>query len=139
MVLGFDDMDGYLQANNPYFGATVGRVANRIANGEFGLNGKTYQLARNWNGLHHLHGGLIGFDKLNWTTHVEGTTVKMTLLSVDGSEFYPGDLLVTCSFRLESDNTFHMNFTGTTSKPTPINLTNHSYFNLAGHVRNWSC
>lgn len=113
----------------------MGRVANRIGNGEFNLNGKTYKLAKNFLGKHSLHGGLIGFDKCNWDHHVEGTTVYLTHTSLDGFEGYPGTVIVTCACELTDANEFSMKIKAVTSKPTIINLSNHSYFNLAGHVR----
>lgn len=136
VVLGFDDISGYRKSNNPYFGALVGRVANRIAKGEFILNGNVVKVAKNWNNKHHLHGGLIGFDKFNFNHYVEGNIVYLSHLSPDGYEGYPGDLLVTVKCELRSDNSIEMEYQATSTKPTAVNLTNHSYFNLAGHVRN---
>lgn len=135
IVLGFDDISGYRKSNNPYFGALVGRVANRIARGQFVLNGEVINVAKNWNNKHHLHGGIIGFDKFNFDHHVDGNTVYLTHLSPDGYEGYPGAVLVTVSCELLADNSIDMKFQATTTKSTAINLTNHSYFNLAGHVR----
>jgi aldose 1-epimerase len=134
VVLGFDDIDGYRKSNNPYFGALVGRVANRIARGSFVLNGEIVTVARNWNNKHSLHGGNIGFDKFNFDYHIDGKVVYLTHLSPDGYEGYPGSLLTTVKCQLLSDNSIEMEFSATTTKPTAINLTNHSYFNLAGHV-----
>jgi aldose 1-epimerase len=135
VVLGFDDIAGYRKDNNPYFGALVGRVANRIARGEFTLNGEAVKVAKNWNGKHHLHGGIIGFDKFNFSHYIDGNVVYLSHLSPDGYEGYPGDLLVTVKCELRSDNSLKMECQATTTKPTAINCTNHSYFNLAGHVR----
>lgn len=135
VVLGFDDIPGYKKKLNPYFGAVIGRVANRIARGEFVLNGVTYHVAKNWNGIHHLHGGVIGFDKFNWIPHVVGNALYLSHLNEDGFEGYPGHVLTTLKYELSADNEFSMSISATSSKPTPINLTNHSYFNLAGHVR----
>lgn len=135
LVLGFDDIDGYRKSNNPYFGAIVGRVANRIARGEFTLNGEVLKVAKNWNNKHHLHGGIIGFDKFNFVHHVEGNVVYLSHLSPDNYEGYPGDVLLTIKCELRNDNSIAMEYQATSTKPTPINLTNHSYFNLAGHVR----
>lgn len=134
VVLGFDDIAGYRKSNNPYFGALVGRVANRIARGEFTLNEKVYHVAKNWNNKHHLHGGIVGFDKFNFNHHVEGNVLFLSHLNPDGYEGYPGDVLTTVKCELRSDNSIAMEYTATSTKPTPINLTNHSYFNLAGHV-----
>lgn len=136
VVMGFDDIAGYRKSNNPYFGALVGRVANRIAKGEFLLHGEKYNVAKNWMEKHHLHGGIFGFDKFNFDHHVEGKAVYLSHLSPDGYEGYPGAVLMTVKCELLSDNSFKMEYLATTTKPTPINLTNHSYFNLAGHVRN---
>lgn len=125
---------GYQSKTNPYFGATVGRVCNRIGNGRFDLNGKHIEVDRNFNGTHQLHGGTIGFDKFNWNAHRVGTKVIMTHVNPDGFQGYPGDVLAQVTYELHSDGSFSGKYTATTSKPTPINLTNHSYFNLAGHV-----
>lgn len=134
VVLGFDDMEGYQTKSNPHIGCTVGRIANRIANGEFKIDGKEYKVEKNLNEKHHLHGGSLGFDKKNWVAYVDGTKVRMSLLSPDGDEGYPGDVLATVTYYLDHNNTFHIQFEATASKITIINLTNHSYFNLAGHV-----
>lgn len=134
VVLGFDDIAGYRTKKNPYFGALVGRVANRIARGEFEIGGEKFSVAKNWNNKHHLHGGVIGFDKFNFSHHVDGNVVYLSHLSPDGYEGYPGDVLMTVRCELREDCTVAMEYTATSTKPTPINLTNHSYFNLAGHV-----
>lgn len=134
VVLGFDDIDGYRKSNNPYFGALVGRVANRIARGQFILNGEIVNVARNWNNKHSLHGGVIGFDKFNFNHYVKGNAVYLTHLSPDYYEGYPGAVLLTFKCELLCDNSLTMSFKATTTRPTAINLTNHSYFNLAGHV-----
>jgi aldose 1-epimerase len=131
VVLGFDSLENYLNGH-PYFGCTVGRVANRIAKGRFTLEGKTYELAVN-NGPNHLHGGLIGFDKKIWKAEPQtGTTVKFSYTSADGEEGYPGEVVVTVLMTLSDKNELSIDYTATTDKPTPVNLTNHSYFNLAG-------
>lgn len=135
VVLGFDDIPGYQGANNPYFGATVGRVANRIGGGRFTIDGAVYEVTKNYEGRHQLHGGKIGFDKFNWTSHVDGTVVTLSHTNMDGHEGYPGTVLTSITYELKNDNRFVFKFQAVSSKPTPINLTNHSYFNLAGHVR----
>lgn len=134
VVLGFDNIQGYRKSNNPYFGALVGRVANRIARGQFVLNGEVSNVAKNWNNKHHLHGGIVGFDKFNWDSYVDGNVVHFSHLNPDGYEGYPGAVLTTVSCELLDDNSFTLAIQATSTKPTPINLTNHSYFNLAGHV-----
>jgi aldose 1-epimerase len=112
----------------------MGRVANRIANGQFQLNGKNYNgLAKNFLGKHTIHGGVIGFDKFNWDSHVDGKKVYLTHVNPDGFEGFPGTVLVTVECALTDDNSFSMKVTAVTNKPTPINMSNHSYFNLAGH------
>ena len=132
VVLGFSDFNDYLQ-HNPFFGATAGRYANRIANGQFELDGKTYHLFVN-NGPNTLHGGKVGFDKRVWkarqTPDLKG--VVFSYLSPDGEENFPGNLNVTCTYTLDDDNSLKIEFTATTDKPTIVNLANHSYFNLGG-------
>lgn len=130
VVLGFDSLEGYLN-KHPYFGAVVGRVANRIAEGKFSLEGKEYQLAIN-NGPNSIHGGINGFDKKLWTPEVLPNGVRFFLVSEDGEEGYPGELKVWVTYTLDRDE-LTVNYKAQTSKTTPINLTNHSYFNLAGH------
>ena len=99
IVLGFDSIEEYQGENNPYFGATVGRVANRVRDGVFNLEGEEYNLPRN-DGNNTLHGGLVGFDKRNWLSSVEDNSVVFTYLSPDGEEGFPGDLLVSVRYRL---------------------------------------
>jgi aldose 1-epimerase len=134
VVLGFDDLKGYL-AGHPYFGATVGRVANRIAKAKFTLDGKEYKLAAN-NGPNSLHGGARGFDKVVWKANIVETSpnpsVRFTYRSPDGEEGYPGNLDVAVTYTLTADNALRLTYEATTDKATPVNLTNHSYFNLAG-------
>ena len=134
VVFGFDSLDGYL-AKPPYFGATVGRVANRVARGKFTLDGKEYTLAVN-NGPNSLHGGLKGFDKVVWKAEEvpskTGASVKFSYVSPDGEEGYPGTLNVSVTYTLTNDNALQLDYAATTDKATPVNLTNHSYFNLAG-------
>lgn len=129
VTLGFDSLDRYL-AGHPFFGATCGRVANRIAKGKFKIDGVEYQLATN-NGPNHLHGGLKGFDKALWNAEQLADGVKLTHVSPDGDEGYPGRLSVTVIYRLTDDNELTIDYTATTDKATPINLTNHTYWNLA--------
>ena len=134
IVLGFDNISQY-QKESPYFGATVGRVANRIAGGEFELDGKKYKLAIN-NGPNTLHGGLKGFDKRVWKaepfSNSDKRGVKFQYTSADMEEGFPGRLEVTVTYTLTDDNELQIDYTASSDKPTPINLTNHSYFNLAG-------
>lgn len=130
VVLGFDNLEQYLKGH-PYFGCTVGRFANRIAKGQFSLDGKTYKLAVN-NGPNHLHGGLKGFDKVVWKAELQSGAVKFTYASRDGEEGYPGKLDVTVVMTLTDTSELRIDYTATADKATPVNLTNHSYFNLAG-------
>jgi aldose 1-epimerase len=135
VVLGFSDLKSYL-AGHPCFGATVGRVANRIARGKFTLNGKEYKLAIN-NGPNSLHGGLKGFDKVIWKAEPvrdvkDGVAVKFSYLSPDGEEGYPGNLSTTVTYTLTNKNALRIDYEAKTDKATPVNLTNHTYFNLAG-------
>jgi aldose 1-epimerase len=134
VVLGFDNLQSYL-AGHPFFGTITGRVANRIAKGKFTLDGKEYKLAVN-NGPNSLHGGLQGFDKKVWKAEPieasDGVGVKLSYLSKDGEEGYPGNLSVTVTYTLTNQNELRIDYQATTDKATPVNLTNHSYFNLAG-------
>jgi aldose 1-epimerase len=133
VVLGFDDLQGYL-GNNPYFGAIVGRYANRIAKARFTLDGVEYKLAAN-NGPNSLHGGLKGFDKRVWTPREISKphpSLELTYLSKDGEEGYPGNLRVKVVYSLSDDNELKIDYSATTDKDTVLNLSNHSYFNLAG-------
>jgi aldose 1-epimerase len=133
VVLGFDNLDRYLKGH-PFFGATTGRVANRIAKGRFSLDGREYTLAVN-NGPNHLHGGLKGFDKKLWKSRpLRGLSreaaVEFTYVSPDGEEGYPGALTTTVVYTLTDDNELRIEYAASTDKPTIVNLTNHSYFNL---------
>ncbi len=131
VVLGFDNLAQYL-GKHPCFGATVGRVANRIARGRFVLDGAACTLAIN-NGPNHLHGGLKGFDKVLWrATPLDGAAVKLAYTSRDGEEGYPGELAVEVVMSLTDANELRLDYSAVTNKATPVNLTNHSYFNLAG-------
>jgi aldose 1-epimerase len=131
IVLGFDSLAPYL-IKNPYFGALVGRYANRIANGKFVLDDHTYALVQN-NGPNSLHGGTRGFDKVLWKAEPGSDSLKLHYVSKDGQEGYPGTLRVTATYKLSDDNSLSVEYSAVTDKPTVLNLTNHSYFNLAGH------
>lgn len=132
VVLGYDSLQGYLD-QNPYFGAIVGRYGNRIARGRFSLDGESYQLATN-NDPNHLHGGVIGFDKVLWkAAPLEEGVLKMTYLSQDREEGYPGNLEVSVIYRLTENNELGIEYQATTDKKTIVNLTSHSYFNLSGN------
>lgn len=137
ITLGFDKLDGYL-GDHPYFGTTVGRYANRIAKGAFSLDGKTYKLATN-NGPNHLHGGKVGFSRVVWAAQPvhtdEAVGVKFSYTSPDGQEGYPGTLAATVAYTLTNDDEMCIDYTATASNATPINLTNHCYWNLAGAGR----
>ncbi len=134
IVLGFDNLDAYL-AGHPYFGATVGRVANRIGGAKFTLDGKEYLLAPN-DGPNTLHGGIVGFDKVVWNATplrtAAGPAVRFEYLSRDGEEGFPGNLRVRVTYTLTNDNALRIDYRAITDKATPVNLTHHSYFNLAG-------
>jgi len=132
VVLGFDSLQGYLRPDNPYFGCVVGRYANRIAGASFTLDGGTYTLAANNNG-NSLHGGTRGFDKVVWDARpLEGTNgIRFSYDSRDGEEGYPGNLHAEVVYTLSDDNALTIDYTATTDRPTPVNLTSHSYFNLS--------
>ncbi len=131
ITLGFDSLAPYL-GTHPYFGATVGRVANRIAGGRFVLEGREYRLALNEKGGSHLHGGNIGFDKVLWDAETHADSVELRYTSPDGEEGYPGTLKVRAIYSLPADGDLTLEYYAETDKATPINLTNHAYFNLAG-------
>ena len=132
VVTGFETLDGFLQKGNPYFGALIGRYGNRIAKAKFTISGKEYTLAANNNG-NTLHGGNKGYDKVIWTAEkMPGdSSLKLTYTSKDGEEGYPGNLHVTVIYTLTSDNALKIDYTAVTDKATPVNLTNHCYFNLS--------
>jgi len=131
VVLGYESLDGYLQSGNPYFGCLVGRYANRIANAKFTLDGKEYTLAAN-NGLNTLHGGLKGFDKVIWNVKLfNDSGLLLSYSSKDGEEGYPGSLSVDVMYSLSDDNGLKIEYAAVADKATPVNLTNHCYFNLS--------
>ncbi|SHF63130.1 aldose 1-epimerase [Fodinibius roseus] len=133
VALGFDSLDNYL-SGHPNFGALIGRYGNRIAGGEFELNGETYTLAQN-DGDNHLHGGEVGFDDVLWdATITPDSTLRLTYVSEDMEEGYPGRLDVTVIYSLTDDNELKIEYKATTTKATPVNLTNHTYFNLTGDM-----
>jgi aldose 1-epimerase len=132
IVLGFDELETYL-AGVPYYGATVGRYANRIAKARFVLGGTTYPLSAN-DGPNSLHGGSRGFDKRVWKADAIGEThrLRLTLVSRDGEEGFPGELTAHVTYRLADDDSLEIGYEATTTAPTPVNLANHAYFNLSG-------
>lgn len=134
VVLGYDKLADYIK-ETPYFGCLVGRYGNRIARGHFSLDGRVYTLATN-NYPNHLHGGNKGFDKVVWQAKtlatVDGPALELQYVSKDGEEGYPGNLSVTALYTLTADNALKLQYTATTDKDTIVNLTQHSYFNLAG-------
>jgi aldose 1-epimerase len=137
VTLGFDEEEPYQDGTSPYFGALVGRVANRIANAQFNLNGKTYKLAAN-NGPNCLHGGIIGFSRVIWKVSDQGKNdhgqfVELKYHSKDGDEGFPGAVDTTVVYTLTGGNVLKVEMKATTDAPTPINLAQHTYFNLAGH------
>ena len=137
IVLGYDNLQDYIK-ETPYFGAIVGRYGNRIAKGKFTLDGVTYTLATNNNG-NHLHGGVKGFDKVVWEDQPvwrpDGVGVKLSYLSRDGEEGYPGNLKATVTYILTNDDELRIEYEATTDKATPVNLTHHGYFNFTGAER----
>jgi aldose 1-epimerase len=132
VVLGYDTLAPYVD-KNPFFGTLVGRYANRIADGKFALDGKTYTLLKN-NGPNSLHGGAKGFDKVAWSPAIVGEALQLKYVSKDGEEGYPGTLSATVTYTLTDDNGLQIGYAATTDKDTVLNLTNHSYFNMAGHA-----
>ncbi len=132
VVTGFESLDGFLQKGVPYFGALIGRFGNRIANAKFTLDGKEYTLAANNDG-NTLHGGNKGYDKVYWNIEKQAgdSSLKLTYLSKDGEEGYPGNLNIEVVYTLTVDDGLKIDYTATTDKATPINLTSHAYFNLS--------
>jgi aldose 1-epimerase len=130
IVQGFDDLKGYLQ-DEPYFGAVIGRYANRIGKAHFMLNGKEYKLPVN-DGQNSLHGGKKGFDKRVWTAAIKGNSLELTYVSKDGEEGYPGTLTARVTYTMEANGDIKIDYSATTDKDTVVNLTNHTYFNLKG-------
>jgi aldose 1-epimerase len=131
VVLGFDNLEGYRQTENPYMGGTIGRFANRIANGMFRIGETDYQVTVN-NNSHCLHGGNKGFDQVVWDVEViADNQLILSYRSPDGEEGFPGNLEVSVLLTVGLDNSIKLDYTATTDKPTPVNLTNHSYFNLS--------
>ncbi|XP_029048888.1 galactose mutarotase-like [Osmia bicornis bicornis] len=135
IVLGFDDLQAYINPiTNPFIGCILGRCANRIKDGQITIRGKDYELTKNdFNKKHHLHGGTNGFGRKVWDSYIAGCSVVMSYLSPDGEEGYPGAVLTTIRFKLTSDNKLNICMRATTSKPTIVNLSHGSMFNLAGH------
>jgi aldose 1-epimerase len=136
VALGYNSVEGYINAiDRPYFGSIVGRYGNRIAGGKFSIGGQEYKLNTN-NGPNHLHGGMMGFDKVVWNANPTGdadwTGVTLTYRAQDGEEGYPGNLDVTVTYRLTKNNEIVVEYLATTDKPTHVNLTQHTYFNLKG-------
>lgn len=136
IVLGFDKAESYFDPGEPYFGCTIGRVANRIADAKFTLNGKTYLLPAAKDSGHTLHGGTEGWDKRLWTASTaqghDGPSVTFTLTSPDGDQGFPGTVQAKTIYTLTDNNELKQEFIATTDQPTPVNMTNHSYFNLRG-------
>lgn len=132
VVLGFDNPEDY-KKDHPYFGALIGRYANRIAEGKFTLDGRTFTLQKN-NGKNSLHGGLIGLDRVFWNVEKNPDNLSYTLThkSPDGHEGYPGNLEIEVTYRISNGRELIIDYRATTDKPTPVNLTNHTYFNLGG-------
>ena len=131
VVLGYSGLDGYLEDSSTYFGAIVGRYGNRIAHGTFRLAGKTYQIPKNDHGINALHGGTVGFDKLLWEGKEIPGGVEMTLVSKDGDQGFPGTLTAHVRYTLHH-SALRIDYSVSSDKPTVVNLTNHSYFNLDG-------
>ncbi len=134
VALGYDRVEDYMNAvDKPYFGAIVGRYGNRIAKGKFSIGGESYSLAVN-NGPNHLHGGVIGFDKVVWDAKplTSGNAIELSYASKDREEGYPGNLTIKITYTLDEDNSITVDYHATTDKATPVNMTQHTYFNLKG-------
>ena len=131
VVLGFDRDDDYSNGH-PFFGALIGRYGNRIAGGRFSINGREFILACN-DGPNHLHGGHRGFDKVRWNIQEKGSSLRLSYVSADGEEGYPGELSAIVRYTLGEDDSLRIDYRATTTRSTPVNLTSHAYFNLAGH------
>ncbi|CAD7014975.1 unnamed protein product [Ceratitis capitata] len=135
VTLGFDNIEGYLSESNPYFGCMVGRVCNRIGNGSFTFDGEKYEITKNLLGKHTLHGGKHGFSKVIWEVDQllpDGVVFKF--ISPDGHEGFPGEVVATATYTITDNNCMRYCLEANTTKPTPVNMTNHAYFNLAGHT-----
>jgi aldose 1-epimerase len=139
VTLGYDSIKGLQNSKNPYFGATIGRYGNRIAKGRFSIDGRDYQVPVN-NGPNSLHGGRVGFDKVIWDGEIlndlAAPTVRFKYTSPDGDQGYPGTLVTYVTFSLNDKNELRIDYDATTDAPTPINLTNHTYWNLSGNGSN---
>ena len=142
VLVGFDNLQGYAETQDAYYGALIGRVANRIRDARFMLNGKTYQVAKN-DGENHLHGGNVGFNKKIWHCDTpeseKGNSIVLTLFSPDGEENYPGNLKVTVTYTFDEKNVLSITYDAVSDQDTVVNLTNHAYFNLAGHNAGCIC
>lgn len=135
VVLGFEKIDHYVDNAKHYFGSTIGRVVNVIQDSCYSVGSETVELSQNSGSGHHSNGGDHGFDKVIWDWSVEGKKVTLSYLSPDGEEGYPGSLLTQITYEVTADNTVKIKIRSTTTKPTPVNISNCIYFNLAGHVR----
>jgi aldose 1-epimerase len=137
LLLGFSTLEGWIDRNGPHFGSLIGRYANRIRNAAFTLEGKTCNLDKNFLGRHTLHGGVLGYDRLPWKSEIvstkAGAGVRFTRLSPAGEQGFPGNLYLEALYLLNDDNSLILRYQATTDAPTPVNLTNHAYFNLKGH------
>jgi aldose 1-epimerase len=131
VALGYDTLDEYVADKQTYLGSIVGRYGNRIAHGSFTIDGKTYNVPKN-NGPNSLHGGTVGFDRKVWQAHEVPGGVEFTLVSPDGDQGYPGTLTAHVKYTVQAPGTLRIDYTATTDKSTVVNLTNHTYFNLAG-------
>lgn len=134
VVLGFEKIEGYVDNSKHYFGSTIGRVVNVIQDSCFSVGSETIELSQNSGSGHHSNGGNHGFDKVIWDYNVEDKKVTLSYLSPDGEEGYPGSLLTQITYEVTVENTVKIKIRSTTTKPTPVNISNNIYFNLAGHV-----